>query len=330
MSGKDGSTRVVLTAIVVNFFVTLAKTIGWMFSLSPSMLAEAIHSLADTTNQSLIYLGIRISKKGPTREFPSGYGQARYLWNLISASGIFFIGFGVTVYHGISSLVSHHHEGQFSYGLAIGILIFSFIVESYALLVAFKEVNAHRGSMSLMVFIRESDDPTSIGVLLEDAIAVAGVLVALIGMAISYYFHTHIPDAIASILIGFLLGFLAFVMAFTNGRLLINRSISLSDEEEISKFIMGLIYVDKITSLKTEILGSDQAKLSLEIDFNSSSIREEINAVSKSNGKDESVEDTLQDVINKSVKSVGAAINDMERQIQARFPEIKYIELEIN
>ena len=160
MSQKDGSVKVVLTAIVVNFFVTMAKAIGWVFSLSPSMLAEAIHSLADTTNQSLVYLGIRVSKKGPTREFPSGYGQARYLWNLISASGIFFIGFGVTVYHGVSALISPHHDGQSSYVLAIGILIFALIVEGYALLVAFKEVNAHRGSMSLMVFARESDDPT--------------------------------------------------------------------------------------------------------------------------------------------------------------------------
>jgi len=330
MSQKDGSVKVVLTAVVVNFFVTLSKAIGWVFSLSPSMLAEAIHSFADTANQSLVYLGIRISKKGPTREYPSGYGQARYLWNLISASGIFFIGFGVTVYHGVSSLISPHHEGQFSYGLAIGILIFALIVEGYALLVAFKEVNAHRGSMSLMVFIRESDDPTSIGVLLEDAIAVIGVLLALAGMAISYYFHTHIPDAIASILIGLLLGFLAFVMAFTNGRLLINRSISLSDEEEIREFVRELAYVDKITSLKTEILAPDQVKLSLEIDFNSSPIVREINAGRKANVGNEMIEDTIQTIINKSVKSVGKAINEMEKQIRDHFPDIKYIDLELN
>ncbi|MDP7609318.1 MAG: cation diffusion facilitator family transporter [Candidatus Marinimicrobia bacterium] len=330
MSQKDGSVKVVLTAIVVNFFVTLAKAIGWVFSLSPSMLAEAIHSFADTANQSLVYLGIRISKKGSTREFPSGYGQARYLWNLISASGIFFIGFGLTVYHGVSSLISPHHEGQFSYGLAIGILIFALIVEGYALLVAFKEVNAHRGSMSLLVFFRESDDPTSIGVLLEDAIAVIGVLLALAGMAISYYFHTHIPDAIASILIGLLLGFLAFVMAFTNGRLLINRSISLSDEEEIREFVRELAYVDKITSLKTEILAPDQVKLSLEIDFNSSPIVREINAGRKANVGNEMIEDTIQTIINKSVKSVGKAINEMEKQIRDHFPDIKYIDLELN
>ena len=77
MSSKDGSVKVVVTAIVVNFFVTLAKAIGWFISPSPSMLAEAIHSFADTANQLLVYLGIKISKKGPTREFPEGYDQAR-------------------------------------------------------------------------------------------------------------------------------------------------------------------------------------------------------------------------------------------------------------
>ena len=86
---SGGSTKVVLTAILVNLFVTIAKGVGWILSMSPSMLAEAIHSFADTVNQCLVYVGIRVSKKGPTRDFPVGYGQARYLWNLISATGIF-------------------------------------------------------------------------------------------------------------------------------------------------------------------------------------------------------------------------------------------------
>ena len=318
MSHRDGSVKVVLTAAVVNFFVTLAKSVGWMFSMSPSMLAEAIHSFADTANQLLVYLGIRISRKGPTREYPAGYGQARYLWNLISASGIFFIGFGVTVYHGVSSLVNPHQDVQFSYGLAIGILIFSLLVEGYAFLIAYKEVNSNKGSMTFLMFIRESDDPTSIGVLLEDGIAVIGVFLALLGMALSHYFQTQIPDAIASILIGVLLGFLAVIMAYTNGRLLINRSLALTHEDEIRKFILALDTVDKITVLKTEIIAPDQVKLSLEIDFNASLIEEKIG------------DDSVSNIIRKSVKGVGQAINEMEKQIQNRFPNIKYIDLEIN
>ena len=318
MNHKDGSVKVVLTAVVVNFFVTLAKSVGWMISMSPSMLAEAIHSFADTANQLLVYLGIRISRKGPTREYPAGYGQARYLWNLISASGIFFIGFGVTVYHGVSSLLNPHPDAQFSYGLGIGILIFSLLVEGYAFIIAYKEVYSKKGSLTFNMFIRESDDPTSIGVLLEDGIAVIGVFLALSGMAISNYLRSQIPDAIASILIGILLGVLAVIMAYMNGRLLINRSLSLSDEDEIRKFILALDTVDKITVLKTEIIAPDQVKLSLEIDFNASFIEENIS------------DDSVSNIIQKSVKGVGRAINEMEKKIQDRFPNIKYIDLEIN
>tara|TARA_Y100000310_G_C20504392_1_gene725677 strand:- start:124 stop:1005 length:882 start_codon:yes stop_codon:yes gene_type:complete len=293
------------------------------------MLAEAIHSFADTANQLLIYVGIRVSKKGPTRDFPTGYGQARYLWNLISASGIFFVGFGVTTYHGVSALISPHDEGGISYGLGIGILIFALIVEGYALLVALKEVNNQRGSMSLSEFIRNSDDPTSMGVLLEDSIAVLGVIFALLGMALSSVFHTHIPDAIASIFIGVLLGFLAFIMAFTNGRLLINRSASASDENEIKLFVESMPVVDKITVFRTEVLGQDQMKLTMEIDFNSEAIHKVL--LEEIGDPDENNYTVLaKEAMKHTISLVGSEINKMEKQIQDRFSDIKYIDLEIN
>ena len=191
-------------------------------------------------------------------------------------------------------------------------------MEGYAFLIAYKEVNSNKGSMTFLMFIRESDDPTPIGVLLEDGIAVIGVFIALLGMTLSHYFHTQIPDAISSILIGVLLGFLAVIMAYTNGRLLINRSLALTHEDEIRKFILALETVDKITVLKTEIIAPDQVKLSLEIDFNASLIEEKIG------------DDSVSNIIRKSVKGVGRAINEMEKQIQNRFPNIKYIDLEIN
>ena len=329
MSHKDGSVKVVLTAVAVNCCVTIAKAAGWFFSFSPSMLAEAIHSFADTANQLLVYIGIRVSKKAPTREFPTGYGQARYLWNLISASGIFFIGFGVTTYHGIASLISPHGEGVISYGLGIGILLFALIVEGYALLVAMKEVNSQRGIVSLSEFIWQSDDPTSIGVLLEDSIAVLGVIFALVGMALSSVFHTHIPDAIASILIGVLLGFLAFIMAFANGRLLINRSASVPDENEMKSFVESMPVVDKITVFRTEVLGQDQMKLTMEIDFNSEAIHKEL--LDNIGDPDENDYTVLsKEAMKHTITLVGSEINKMEKQIQDRFPDIKYIDLEIN
>ena len=100
-----------------------------------------------------------------------------------------------------------------------------------------------------------------------------GVIFALVGMALSSIFHTHIPDTIASILIGVLLGFFAFIMAFANGRLLINRSASVSDENEMKSFVESMPVVEKITVFCTEVLGQDQMKLTMEIDFNSEAIQ---------------------------------------------------------
>ncbi|MDP6133628.1 MAG: hypothetical protein QF856_03430, partial [Candidatus Marinimicrobia bacterium] len=123
--------------------------------------------------------------------------------------------------------------------------------------------------------------------------------------------------------------FLAFVMAFTNGRLLINRSVSLSEEQEIRDFISGLDPVDNITAFKTEILAPDQVKLSIEIDFNSQFITEGISGDISDLNK-ERIDNTVQKIIHTSIRGVGSAINDMEKQIQSRFQDIKYIDLEIN
>jgi zinc transporter 9 len=102
----DASIRAVIMAIGGNGLVTLAKFLVWLRTPSPSMLAEAIHSLADTLNQLLLLVGIRHGAGRPTKEFPFGKGRARYIWNLVSAVGIFFVGFGFTTWHGISVLLA--------------------------------------------------------------------------------------------------------------------------------------------------------------------------------------------------------------------------------
>jgi zinc transporter 9 len=100
--------KVVIAAVAGNSFITVIKFIGWFFSRSPSLLAESIHSLADTFNQILLLIGMNQSHKKATRDLPTGSGNARYLWNLISAVGIFFLGFGITAYHGLHALFEGH------------------------------------------------------------------------------------------------------------------------------------------------------------------------------------------------------------------------------
>lgn len=332
--GKDYSSKIVLSAIGGNAIITVAKFMGWLTSASPSMLAESIHSLADTCNQSLIYVGLRHSQTGPSREFPWGRGNARYLWNLISAVGIFFVGFGVTTYHGVLSLV---HVSEYKFQEVAwnphGILIFAFVVEGVVFFMALKSVNEERENQSLLDFIRKGDNPTTVAVLLEDGLAVLGVLLALIGICLSNYLQSGFPDAIAAIVIGCLLGVMAVILAFANGRLLIGVSAEPAEEKKIKKFLSEQESVEKITAIKTEVLGPDQLRLTAELEFHGGILinREQIikDAEKIRSGEEEPLP-VLVDTAERMVRVVGKEINELERKLKQEFPQLIIIELEVN
>lgn len=223
----DGATKAVLTAIVGNASVTIAKFVGFMFSGSSALLAEAVHSLADTTNQCLLYLGLRRSRRKADGKHHFGYGQERYFWNLVSAVTIFFLGCVYTTMHALGQLKAGHSP-EISM-LVFGIIGFAFIVEGYAFWVAFKEFTRQRLVVNATFFqyVKETRDPTTLAVLVEDSVAMLGLLFALIGMSLSAYTGSPIFDTIAALAIASLMGFLAFFLAAMNKKYLLN----LSDEE---------------------------------------------------------------------------------------------------
>ena len=135
--------------------------------------------------------------------------------------GIFFIGFGVTTYHGVHSLLNLGEYQNPDLTIPIVVLTFAFIIEGYVLFVAYQAIKEKKGKHSILNYIKKGDDPTTVAVLLEDGVAVLGVVIALIGIWLSRVLQTNMPDAITSIIIGFLLGFLAFVLIRSNARLLI-------------------------------------------------------------------------------------------------------------
>lgn len=334
MADNDNSIKAVVSAIMGNGVITLAKSGGWLISGSPSMLAEAIHSLADTANQILLWVGIRHGRKGPTRDFPMGRGRARYVWNLISAMGIFFVGFGVTAYHGFHSLFAGSgQEHQATGWMAIGILIFAFVVEGYVFLIALRIVNKERGDKGLWQHLRESDDPTTIGVLFEDGVAVFGVVLALCGILLSNYLGSHIPDAVASIFIACLLGIMAIGLAYTNSRLLIGAAAPEADESEIKAYIESQDLVEKVISINTSVLGPGQLRLSLEVEFHGGHMidRDQISRDAERirNGHEDPLP-VLFDTAERAIRIMGNEINDLERHLRGRFPYLTSIELEVN
>ena len=300
------------------------------------MLAEAIHSLADTLNQTLLFVGIRHGSGKPTPIYPWGKGQARYVWNLVSALGIFFIGFGVTTYHGVTELFAaqqaQHGGATGEIWLPVGILIFSLLVETYTLYVAVSSVNQARGETALWDFIRSGDDPTGVAVLLEDSIAVLGVLVALTGIFISRRTGSPIPDAIASIVIGCLLGIMAAVLAIANGRILIGASAGKEREAEILDFVESYPTVERVVNLRTAVLSPGRLRLSIEVEFHGGILinRQQIEKDAELIREGENPTYILVETAERMVRTVGREINKLEADLHAKFPEIAMIDLEVN
>lgn len=330
---EDSSIAAVVMAIFGNCLVTLAKFLGWVISRSPSMLAEAVHSLADTLNQVLLLVGIRHGTGRATKEFPFGKGRARYIWNLVSAVGIFFVGFGFTTWHGIDQLLHVQPTDPVSESfLPIAILLLSLMIEGYTLFVAVRSVNEARGDLPFWTFVRHGDDPTGVAVLLEDSIAVLGVFCALIGILLSRTLESPIPDAIASIVIGCLLGFMAVVLAVANGRILMGASMGPDREQEIREYLESLPAIERVTSLKTAVMAPGNVRLAAEIEFHGSTFidRHMIERDADRIREGEDAAPVLFETAERMVRVMGREINRMEAQIRQQFPEITYIDLEVN
>ena len=220
----QGSRGAVIAAIVGNSLVMVAKFIAFAFTGATSMFSEAIHTLADLLNQILLLVGIVRSEKSADPDFAYGYMAERYVWALISAVGIFFLGCGVTIYHGVESLFSDHHELK-DVNWAVGVLIFSLILEGYVLWVAVKAGMQQAEGKPFLKFLRTEADPATVAVILEDSAACLGVIIAMVAIILSNVTGHAYWDAIGSITIGVLLGLIAVWLIYRNTQLLVGASI---------------------------------------------------------------------------------------------------------
>jgi zinc transporter 9 len=328
----DSSLRAVLTAILGNLIVTSAKFAGWAISFSPSMLAEAVHSLADTLNQVLLFVGIRHGAGKPTRAYPFGKGRARYIWNLVSAMGIFFVGFGFTTYHGVSELLQNTAEPTERTWIPILILCLSLVIEGYTLLIAYKAVNESRGEKKFWDWIRTGDDPTGVAVLLEDMIAVIGVTTALIGLYLSHVLNSPVPDSIAAIVIGCLLGMMAVILAISNGRILMGVSAGVEEESEIREWLEAYSTVERVVSLKTAVMAPGSVRLAVEVEFHGGILinRQQIERDAERIREGDDPTQILFETAERMVRTVGREINRLESDLISQFPQVHVIDLEVN
>lgn len=203
-------------SIATNTAIAASKGFGWLVTGSPTLFAETIHSLADVANQVLLKIGEVRGRGAPDALHPFGRGQERFFWALVSAVSVFFIGCGVNVYHGVHALLSPEALEPFT-PLVIGLLLFALALESLTFVVALREIGGWKG-----LFANRANT-TVLAVVLEDAVALLGILLTLLVAGVSLAAGPHPEfDAVVAIAVGAILGVMALFLAALNRKLLID------------------------------------------------------------------------------------------------------------
>ncbi|MGB5285668.1 MAG: cation diffusion facilitator family transporter [Polyangiales bacterium] len=253
----SGSTKAILAALFANLGIAIAKFVGYAFTSSSSMLAEAIHSVADTSNQALLLLGSRRAARDATPEHPFGFGRERYFWSFIVALVLFTLGGLFAIYEGVHKLGETSHEVS-NVGWAIGILVLGIFLESYSFLTAVKESRPLKGKASWWEFIRHSRTPELPVVLLEDLGALMGLVLALLGISIAAITGDFRWDAYGTIAIGTLLVVIAAVLVLEMKSLLMGESALAPMRATIVSAIEESADVKRILHMRTQHIGPDE------------------------------------------------------------------------
>ncbi len=262
---QDGSKKAIIAALAANLGIAIAKFIGFFFTRSTGMLAEAVHSLADSGNQGLLLLGSKRAKKGATAMHPFGYGRERYFWAFAVALVIFSLGGAFAFYEGLDKLI-HPHEPK-NLGIGVGILVFSILLESYSFKTAIVEANKLRGNTPMFKFLRRAKTPELPVVLLEDAGALFGLVLALGGLIMAEVTGNARWDAVGSLTIGVLLIGIAIFLSVEMKSLLIGEAASPEQEAAIAMAIEASPEVHKLIHMRTMHLGPDELLLGTKVHF---------------------------------------------------------------
>ena len=276
---QGNSTKAIIAAFLANLGIAVLKFIGFLITGAASMLAESIHSVADTGNQGLLILGGRRGRQGPDEEHPFGYGRERYFWAFLVAVVLFTVGSLYALYEGIEKL-RHPHELT-NPPVAIGILLGAIVLESWSLRTAVREANPLRGDRSWWSFIRHTKNPELPVVLLEDVGALTGLVFALVGIGLAVLTNNARFDALGSVAIGLLLGVIAVVVGTEMRSLLIGEAATAPDVAAIREALESTDGVRRLIHLRTMHLGPDEllvvGKLELDPSFTFERVTETVN-----------------------------------------------------
>jgi len=270
----------VLGALFANAVIAILKLVAAVITGSSGMMAEALHSIADTTNQVFLLLGLRFYKRPASKKHPFGYGKERFFWSFIAAIFIFGVGSTYAIYEGIVKL-SHPHAPE-NLKWAYWVLGFSFLLEGASIALAIYQgtTEGHHGGMTFFAYIRESKDPTAKTVIFEDSAALLGIIIAAAGLYLTE--HHSGPgdgaywDGVASILIGVVLAIVAFVLARTSRGLLLGEAASPQSRRAIRAAIESHPNVVKLIELLTMHLAPRQILINAHVNLRDDLVTDDI------------------------------------------------------
>ena len=252
----EGSAKAIVAALGANIGIAATKFVAAAISGSASMLAEGIHSFADSGNQVLLLIGSKRSRREATKSHPFGYGRSRYIYAFMVSIVLFSIGGMFSINEGISKL--HETHELTNAWLPLVILGVSICLESFSLFTAMKVAKEERGSVSLAQYIRHAKSPELPVVLLEDMAALVGLALAFLGVGLTVITHNPVFDAIGTLAIGGLLILVAVVLGIETSSLLVGEGATDGDHDKIVAAIESTPGVDSLIHIKTLYLGPDE------------------------------------------------------------------------
>jgi len=280
----SGGNKAIVAAFLANMGIALAKFVAWALSGSASMLAEAIHSVADSGNQLLLMLGGRKARRGADRAHPFGYGRERYVYAFVVSIILFSVGGLFAIYVGVEKLTNPHELDKTWWWLPLVVLVIAIGLESFSLRTAVRESNLVREKdQSWVSFVRRSKAPELPVVLLEDVGALTGLTFALLGVGLTLITGNPVFDALGTVMIGVLLVLIAIVLGVETKSLLVGEGATPADHDRIVDAITAGDEIEKIIHMKTLYLGPDElmvaAKIALNADKPLREVADDIDAI---------------------------------------------------
>ncbi|MCS0499755.1 cation diffusion facilitator family transporter [Protaetiibacter mangrovi] len=259
----SGGTKAIIAAFLANLGIAITKFVAWFFSGSSSMLAEGVHSVADSGNQLLLLLGGRKAKKSADAEHPFGYGRERYVYAFVVSIILFSVGGVFSIYEGVEKL-THPHPLENAW-LPILVLVIAIFLEGFSLRTAVKESNPLRGRQSWVQFVRRAKQPELPVVLLEDVAALTGLVFALIGVGLTILTGDNVWDGIGTIAIGVLLVLVAIILGVETKSLLVGEGATPDDHAKILAALNDHPLVEAVIHMKTLYLGPEELMVAAKI-----------------------------------------------------------------